>query len=247
MDNSSQPQNLQVDIMKTSRSSYDKVKTVTGRLVDIWTKLINTESNIFLFSELIKHGISTNDVHSFLLSQAKLRKVNTNLDPPMSRSAMRAKLNDAAAYLVRLKQSLAKVKRDILKAVGNKCYMQRKIIRQVRFKIEDKRKILASRVNKKIKRYLDIQGKMKVDSLSFTLPELIKEFDDLSVFAENGFENVDPNLLDKNIVLSPAEIAVLSKGPKFAVRQEILEEDFKIDLEKMVFKHKYSSTFHCYV
>ena len=125
--------------------------------------------------------------------------------------------------------------------------MQRKIIRQVKFKIEDKKKILVKRYKKKIKRYLDIQGKMKVDSLSFTLPESIKKIEDLSVFAENGFENVDPNLLerpmicDKNIVLCSAEIAVLSKGPEFAVWQEILEEDFKMELEKMVFKRKYSS------
>ena len=100
-------ENLHDKTMKTG-SSYGKVKSVTGRLVDTWTKLTNTESNIYLFSELIRLGISTNDVHAFLKNQAKLRRINTNLDPPMSKSAMKAKLSDAVSFLNRLKQSVAK-------------------------------------------------------------------------------------------------------------------------------------------
>ena len=49
-----------------------------------------------------------------------------------------------------------------------------------------------------------------------------------------------PIVYDRNIVLTQDEIALLSKGPKFAVRQKPDEESFKIELEKMVAKHKYS-------
>ena len=42
------------------------------------------------------------------------------------------------------------------------------------------------------------------------------------------------------IVLSDNEKLILAKGPKFAVRQEIMEENFKVELEKMICKEKFS-------
>ena len=47
---------------------------------------------------------------------------------------------------------------------------------------------------------------------------------------------------DKIIVLSDDELQVLSKGPKFAVRQKLVKESFKIELEKMSCKQKYSAS-----
>ena len=108
MDNSLNKTLYRQDSMK-KRSSYGEVKAVVGKLVKIWTKLISTESNIHLFSQLIRLNISTRDVNSFLVGQAKLRKIHTSLDPIMSRIAMKAKLNDAAAFSLRLKQEVNKI------------------------------------------------------------------------------------------------------------------------------------------
>ena len=62
--------------------------------------------------------------------------------------------------------------------------------------------------------------------------------------AFNGLENEllePPVICDKTIRLSEEEIAILSRGPKFAVRGELIEEDFSIELEKMICKRKYMS------
>ena len=81
----------------------------------------------------------------------------------------------------------------------------------------------------------------------FCLPESIQEFSELLVFRENGFDGLDNNLVeppmicDKSIKLDACEMAILSKGPKFAVREELVEENFKIELEKMICKRKYRS------
>ena len=47
---------------------------------------------------------------------------------------------------------------------------------------------------------------------------------------------------DESIVLSEDELSILRKGPKFAVRQEILEDEFKLELEKMVCKRKFNDS-----
>ena len=104
----------------SSTSSKGKVKHVVCKLEECWLKLAQTESNVFLFCELLKRNISTRDVFYFALKQAKIRRVHKKLDPPLTKAAMRAKLNDACATANRLRQKLKKIKLDLLSATGNK-------------------------------------------------------------------------------------------------------------------------------
>ena len=48
------------------------------------------------------------------------------------------------------------------------------------------------------------------------------------------------DLRDKSIILSQDEVNLLAKGPKFAVRQALTNENFRIELEKMVSKQNYN-------
>ena len=244
---STQLSNLENQAMKHEKSSYGQVKAVIGNLVKVWTKLNSTESNIYLFSQLIKRNISTRDVHSFLVKQAKLRKIHTSLDPPMSRAAMKAKLNDAFAHSLRLKQEIVKLKRELLKATGFKRYKQMKIIKQVKSRMNSEKFDLFRENDKKIQRYSDAQKEVLQTEAVFSVPDSIKEFENLIAFRKDGFVDHSNNLLeppmicDKKIKLSAAEMAILSRGPKFAVRESLVEENFKIELEKMIFKRKYNS------
>ena len=49
-----------------------------------------------------------------------------------------------------------------------------------------------------------------------------------------------PMVYDESIILSEDELSVLSKGPKFSVRQDLNEDDFKLELEKMICKQKFN-------
>ena len=73
--------------------SDGKAKTVVSRLVKSWRQLIGAECNMVFFSKLLSKNISTRDIHSFIKTQAKLRKAYKGLDKPLSRHAMRSKLN----------------------------------------------------------------------------------------------------------------------------------------------------------
>ena len=124
-----------LDIMTRAMDSTGKVNTVVCKLVKNWRLLYSTESNIHLFSNLLSKNICTRDIHSFLFKQAKLRKVHKDMDKPMSRAAMRAKLNDACAFANRQRRVVNQIKRELLKAAGNKKSVQREILKQVRAKL----------------------------------------------------------------------------------------------------------------
>ena len=193
------PQNVD-NVRRTlsCNSSEGKVKHVVGKLEDCWIKLAHSESNLFLFNELLKRNISTRDVFYFALKQAKIRKVYKKLDPPLSKTAMKSKLNDACAMTHKLKHKLNKVKDELLAATNNKRFRQKRIIKQVRLKIESLKESLKSKNLDKIARYESLQGRMAdaQESMSFTLPESIERFADLKVFGTEdlvtGDVEIDP-------------------------------------------------------
>ena len=53
-----------------------------------------------------------------------------------------------------------------------------------------------------------------------------------------------PMICDEKIDLNKNELRLLSRGPKFMVRDELALEDFKVEMEKMVAKQKYENAFN---
>ena len=49
-----------------------------------------------------------------------------------------------------------------------------------------------------------------------------------------------PMVADKNITLSKSELKILSKSPKFALRNVISQEAYMAEIEKGLFKEKYN-------
>ena len=236
-------QNLQDNAMILESGS--KENSVVSRLVSNWRKLNSAESNINFFTRLLRLNISTRDIYSFVKTQASLRKVHKGLNRPMSRVAMRAKLNDACAFAMRQRRIVNKTKRDLLAATGNRKHRCRKIIKQIRTKL-DKEKFAQREIDdKKVQRYAHLQSEMikTQNSVKKPIPASIQEFQGLKAFnkPESTPESHDPPMIyDKSIVLSKEELDVLSLGPKFAVRQSLMLENFKCELEKSICKQKYN-------
>ena len=142
-------------------ASNGKVNAVVKKLVMNWRSLIGSESNVQLFAKLLKKGISTRDVHSFASKQANLRKVCKDLDKPLTRIAMRSKLNDACAFNARQKRVVNKLKRDLLIATEHRRFKQRRILKQIKTKMNGERAVLKKSVCQKVKRYEELQGLMQ--------------------------------------------------------------------------------------
>ena len=120
--------------------SNGKVKAVVSKLVRNWRQLNASECNVKLFQKLISNGISTRDIHSFVMKQADLRKIHKGLDKPMSVAAMRSKLKDACAFSVRQRRSVNKLKKELLQVIGNKRFKHKRIVREIREKLRRKTK-----------------------------------------------------------------------------------------------------------
>ena len=79
-------------------------ESVEGSLWKTCRTLAATEANVHLFSILTKIGLATNDVGSFALKQSSHKRVKSQVDMRVVRSAMRSKLVDALSYVKRLRQ-----------------------------------------------------------------------------------------------------------------------------------------------
>ena len=123
-----------------NNSSNGKAKTVASKLVQNWRILIKSECNVRMFANFIRNGISTRDVQSFVSKQAKLRKIHKDSSEPLSKAAIRSKLNDACAFVSKQKRVVFRLKIELLKAFSNKRFKQKKVLDQIKVKIEEERK-----------------------------------------------------------------------------------------------------------
>ena len=233
----------------TNVSSCGKAKTVVSKLVKAWRKLNHAECNASFFSSLLSKNISTRDIHSFISKQAGIRKTKKDLDKPLSRKAMRAKLNDACAFANRQKRIVNHLKKELLKAVDMKVYTHRRTIKQIRDKMSLEKKEQMDKDVKKVQRYEAIQSDINTESQKqkLSIPASIQHFASIKAFnppQETPIHMDPPVVYDRNISLSQDEMNLLSKGPKFAVRQALTSEDFKVELEKMVSKQKFAAPEH---
>ena len=81
------------------------------------------------------------------------------------------------------------------------------------------------------------------DQIPYKVWEVVK---DVNIFKDG--ENTapeqpaDPMVCNKEIKLSKCERAFLRKGPKFMLRQELNENEFAVELQKMIIKDKFDKT-----
>ena len=70
---------------------------VERQLEKTCVKLKETEVNIRLFDRMVKNGLATNDVRSFVSKQARLKTTNHKLSFGVMTKAMKCKLVDACS------------------------------------------------------------------------------------------------------------------------------------------------------
>ena len=232
---SSSSQSLNLTNLSMNYGSNTMVNTVVSKLVQKWRELTKVECSISLFASLLKKNIATRDIFHFVQKQANLRKAFKNLDVPLTKAAMRCKMNDACSLAHRTKRVVNRLKSDLLQATGNKRYLQRKIVKQVRALVT-KEKLEQLRKNDiKVSRYEKIQSKMAAEQSQqeFKIPASIDQYKDLKAFnveQKLEFSPELPMVYDSSISLSQDELSILSKGPKFAVRQQLMEESFRVEV-----------------
>ena len=236
-----------VDILNDAdKVCQQSIKTVECRLRLTYKKIAETEGNIYFFTTLKSLGLATHDVANFIRKQTIHKRTKNSPDLKVQRAAMQSKLSDAVAYVKRLRRQ-----RDSLKG---------KLSRQYGGCKADCRRKLESLVKQdgEVKSLEIMNAKAKIDHYKTR-----NEIDKVLVSAPDGTENLlsnvnvftddqknmvpmppePPFICHESIKLSENEVKILSRGPKFMVRDELDSESFDVELEKMVSKKKFNRKF----
>ena len=222
-----------------------KIKTVEGRLWESFGDLAVTEANIHFMSTLHSMGLATNDVKNFVRKQQKHKRVDGTIDYKVMKSAMKSKLIDAYALAKRLRQQKNIFKTRLSRKYrGDKTKCKHICDNMVmRYRSLKKSELLKAK-----KRIQFVKEKHELEKSIRTAPEYsenilsgVNIFMDPSIPPESPLE---PFVCDNSIKLDANERKILSRGPKFMIREELSSEDFDIEIEKMIAKKNIDAAFN---
>ena len=199
------------------------------------------ESNVALFNDLIRKGLSTNDVQQFALKQAAQCRVKKQISPKLLKVAMKLKRMDALAHVKRLKQEKYRIKKSLLTNDTDKA---KKRIDTINKRASTYRTWLRQQRKEKFE---FIQNKRLIEeterrSIMSCHPEVRHLLKNLDVFKKqiDPEPPVGPLICHPDIKLTKNEMSVLNKGPKYMVRRQIGIDEFRLEVEKCIAKQNYN-------
>ena len=228
-------------------SEVNNAKEVEEQLIETCVKLDETEVNVRLLDKMIRNGVATNDVRNFVTKQAGLKRMNGEINYALTKKAMKSKFVDACSLARKLRKTKTILKNlltEKFKYSNKEC---KRIVKRKLGKLTNHRHKIK---RKAMKKYHHCESKMKVDKdrcdfsdIPANVWELVKGvnlFQDKDLRPEKCAE---PMICAPDIVLSESEVAFLRKGPRFMLRPETDENDFKLEVEKMIVKEKMSARY----
>ena len=241
LDSSSRP-----TVLNTVPMAQNMTK-VEGKLWETLRVLAGTEGNIYLFSTLKSLGLATNDVRNFVQKQTIHKRIEKSVDGRLKRVAMQSKLRDACAFAKRLRQDKNCLKRKILMKYRTDKAKGRRIIKDMIMRYRKLKLVEKSDADKKISLYRE---KNELERSLKVAPTYASELlGNVNIFSASQAEvepqePLGPFICDPTIKLSPNELKILSRGPKFMVREDLNNNDFDLEVEKMIVKQKYHRAFN---
>ena len=109
-----------------SNNSEVTISTVEGKLFNVNFKVAEAEARLKLFNKLKARGMCTKDIFRSAKLQLRSKRVTTRLDRKAISRDMSAKIKDASAHLVRLKQQKSKAREEFLTALQGWRFILRK-------------------------------------------------------------------------------------------------------------------------
>ena len=226
-----------------------------SELLNASIEVMKNETRIWLLKSLMKKNLATRDIFSFAMKQANLRSINKTPDSLTIRRAMCIKLGDIKLSMTHSFEARRRARQNLLKQLGEKKYILKKHIRNIKREVEEKRTITLEKYRKKIDHYTKTQsilldnGQNKMGIKKALVPteppRSMSDFASLSIFGQpcdlpEPERPLGPFICDPRIVLSKDERLLLSRDPKYSVRTEVDELDFTVELERALSKNRYN-------
>ena len=115
-------------------------RTVEERLKSVVLKLAEVDSNTEMFRVMIRDGVATNEVRSFVSKQTAMKRTTNKIDKSLIRSIMRSKLRDSCAYATRLRQRRGRLKEHLYKKYIHRKHQAIKVLSRLNAKGQEHRR-----------------------------------------------------------------------------------------------------------
>ena len=207
----------------------------------ICIQIAETETTVKMFNKMIRCGVCTNDVKSFSMNQASLRRVHKNTSPRIEKAAMKAKRQDALAHVKRLRQERYILRKSLISIYGGYTNKLAKRINKIRSSVKlikkDMWQVKINKINHLLKKYNFVNNK----DLTMCEKPIIDILSKVNIFKHKieAKPPLGPLICHPDITVSDSELALLNRGPKYMVRDKITLDTVNLEVEKGIIKHKY--------
>ena len=211
-----------VDVLSDPPQRVKCAKKVEELLEKTCRSLNETEVNIGLFGKMIRNGVATNDVRSFVSNQAELKRADHEINRSLTKKAMRSKFVDACALARRLRFRKFELRDQLVSEFNYSKKRCRTLVKKTMGKLSNHRH---KHKMKAIKKYDHCEMKMRKDKDHKNFEDIPEKAWEL-LKGVNLFQNdtlvpeqsAEPMVCAPDILLSKAELAFLKKGPRFMLR-----------------------------
>jgi hypothetical protein len=193
-----------------------------NELKDLMVKVMEAELRSKLLKTLAKEGLATNEVAKFVFNQVKSRKVRKENDySDMIKSRMNEKIEDSKTDANILRKERKEKRKELGKLVNPESTKYKNIMKKLESKKNRIKEQVKTKNSEKIKTYRKEQKDHHLRNKVSSHQEYPDQYAELRIFKN---ENIPPEPLkppviaSKDITLTEEEIMVLSKGPKFTLR-----------------------------
>ena len=201
---------------------------------------MEAEQRTVLLDQMVRLGMNLGDVQGIFEKQLVTRRCNKGDDT--DQVLMEKKLKDS-----RKEEKLFRRKRNNLRVgleevLGKNSNKYKRIIERVKQLVEKKRTKIRKKYKNKVETYKEKHEKAKAEKIISSLPEEVKPYKDLRAIRGLPIDPDPPKppvITSPEIVLSKEEIKILSKSPKFTLRNILDKEQFMIEVEKTLIKEQY--------
>ena len=212
---------------------------VESSLLEKWEETMEAEERTSLLEKMIKHELSTGDVVKEAKKLRRTRRVTKEDDTEIF--LMKKKLVDSKKEEQKFRKERNTLRKELETIIGNNNKFQRRV-RRLKLLMTKKRTKIRKKNKTRIERDINKKNIVKRAKMLSSLPEECQEYGDLRIFRNTEIVPEPPNppmVASKEITLSKAEIKILSKSPKFALRNILSKENYMAEIEKGLIKDKY--------
>jgi DNA-binding Lrp family transcriptional regulator len=225
-------------------SRAKRVYQAENELKKIMVKVMEAELRTKLLETLTKEGLATKEVAKFVKNQVKTRKVRKEGDyTDMLKSRMIEKIEDSKTDANKLRKDRKEKRRELGKVVNPESSKCRNIMKKLDEKKNKIRETVKIKNREKLKETREYLKDHLLENKFSTPQEYPEKYAELRIFKGEDIPPEPPKppvIASKNMTLYEEEELILSKGPKFTLRNILDKASYLEETEKCFIKEKYN-------